>query len=129
MIGPLPPSLVNWLTNSTLVLWPAAAARRVANWAIVGRRTYFSALSRLSTTCRISSTKPSSPTKAVIWAARSVAEESWRAQASRNSGVFTRNTPSLRHSENLEDAFEFAVAEERDFQRAFAVGVAQVNFG
>ena len=42
MIGPLPPSLVSWLTSSTLVLRPAAPARRSANWAIVGNRLYFS---------------------------------------------------------------------------------------
>src|SRR5262245_18152772 len=129
MMGPLPPSLVCWLTKSTLVLWPAAAARRVANWAMVGRRTYLSALSRLSTTWRISSTKPSNPMKAVIWATRSVAVESRWAQPSRSSGVFTRNTPSLCHSEDLEDALKLIIAEKDNFQGAFAVGVAQMNFG
>ena len=38
MMGPLPPSLVSWLTSSMLVLRPAAPASRSASWAMVGRR-------------------------------------------------------------------------------------------
>src|ERR1043166_9227736 len=160
MIGPLPPSLVRWLTNSTLVLRPAAAARRSASWAMVGRRRYSSALWRLSTTCRISSTNPSRPMKAVSWVAHrsrssgvftsgkwSSGELEWwsggvwkgaRSQANERLKLLVRGPslhysttpfPSIRpHSQDLQDALKLGVAEKADFQSAFALGVAQLDF-
>jgi hypothetical protein len=55
---------------------------------MVGRRVKLSAFSRLSTTCRISSTKPSSPTKAFKANVLVALAWSWLAHAARNSGVF-----------------------------------------
>src|ERR1035437_4429228 len=140
MIGPLPPSLVSWLTNSMFVLWPAAAARRSASLAMVGRRWYFSALCRLSTTCRMSSTNPSSPMNAFILAARLAAACSCFAQLARNSGVFmvclfwgfepgARRVSFGTDAENLEHAFQLRVAEKGNFHGAFATGVAQLDLG
>src|SRR5215471_1658651 len=132
MMGPLPPSLVNWLTNSTLVLWPAAAANLPASCSIKGRRVYSSALTRLSTTWRISSTKPSRPTKAVSWLA--LLEQGWRIgvmkrRSSYSSTPFFRPLRQFFQAEDLEDALEFGVAEKRNLNGSFAVGVTQLDFG
>ena len=47
-----------------------------------------------------------------------------------NTGTSLLDSRSIRiDAEKLEDAFEFGVAEEGNFQRAFALGVAEMDFG
>src|SRR5689334_1561924 len=141
MMGPLPPSLVRWLTSSTLVLLPAAPARRWDRSVMVRRRWKLSALSRLSTTWMISSTNPSIPTNARSRLARSTPARSRAAVCSRNSsgcnmGGIKNQSPKIQNHkidsvrrepvaggriqlfagdpDNLQDALQLVVAEEAD---------------
>ncbi|SPE61253.1 hypothetical protein SBV1_620025 [Verrucomicrobia bacterium] len=50
-------------------------------------------------------------------------------QGDRQSVSIPRGAHSFRDSYNLENAFEFGVAEEGNFQSAFALGVTQTDFG
>src|SRR5688500_12409282 len=126
MIGPLPPSLVRWVTISILVLRPAAPAMRSAKLVMVGRRVYSCAFSRWSTTWIISSTKPSRPTKAEKVPALVMSEVSWRAHCSRRFEAFI----GLIHfyADDLEHAVQIVVIEEADFHRAFSFAIAEQNF-
>ena len=63
MIGPLPPNLSNCGTISKFALSPAAAVILRPNSAMDSIRVYCSALSRVATTWRMLSTKPSRPTR------------------------------------------------------------------
>src|SRR5258705_5576671 len=105
MMGPLPPSLVRWLTNSTFVLRPAAPASRPASAVMVRRRWKLSALSRLSTTWTISSTKPSRPTNARSRLARSTPARRRAAVCSRNSSgcsmaAIKKQIPKMQNDKN-----------------------------
>src|SRR6266849_952670 len=88
---------------------------------MVGSRVYFSALSRLSTTCRISSTKPSRPTNAVI-----------AYSCYSHIPLFHYSTSFLLHvfhADDLQQPFQVGVTEKGNLQRAFALGVPQMHLG
>src|SRR5436190_17280436 len=75
----------------------------------------------------ISSTKPSSPRKAVRWLARSTLASKLFAHCSLSSWG---EIMSIRFDSNhTENALQIVVAEESDFKRAFAAAITQGNFG
>src|SRR5713101_1731784 len=132
-----------------LVLCPAAAAIRSLNRVMVGTRWYASALSRLSTTWMISSTKPSRPTNALSRLAGSTMVSSRAATCSRNSdgslikeydclpapsaswrGPVRKQAGSAHlDSHDLKDPLEFVIAEKANIERAGALPIAQPDLG
>src|SRR6266849_2502565 len=122
---------------------------RSLNREMVGTRWYASALSRLSTTWMISSTKPSRPTNARNRLAGSTMVSSRAATCSRNSdgslikkceclpapsapwrGPGTKQAGSAHlDSHDLEDPLEFSIAEKANVERAGALPIAQPDLG
>ncbi len=66
MMGPFPPSLRICNTISMFALSPAAAAMRSEKSVMRSNLVYFVADSRVRTTWRMLSTKPSKPTKTLV---------------------------------------------------------------
>src|SRR5260221_4403500 len=129
MIGPLPPSLMRWLTISMFVLLPAAAEMRSASAAMVGSRWKLSAPARLSTTWAISSTKPSRPTKARRWLAVSTSVRSLAAHCSRSSSGCIMPLAVHLHAHDFKNPLQFGIGEEAHFHRALSLAIAQLDFG
>src|SRR5882724_6404347 len=118
------------------VLRPAAPASRDARLVMVGSRRKFSALSRLSTTWMISSTKPSRPTKALMPLICSAPASRLCAHRSRSSSVFISKTSFTKASpvslinlypHDLQNPLQLLVAEKSDVERAFALLIFQAN--
>src|SRR4026209_1080809 len=76
----------------------------------------------------ISSTKPSSPTKAFKRLAASTFVSRRAAECSRNSPGSIEKLIEL-YSDDLEDAIEIVIVEEADFERSFALFVTQLDLG